>query len=315
MKLHFERERVVHENDIFMVGDDTIEVEFRVILVDPQGYGIVNNDTLIARRVQHTPWGDIDATGEIRYEKIGGYDAQLQQIRTIIDASVQQDRDLRLAGNRTVQNILLRGPPGTGKTLIARAIDNEREHAFVWVSGYELFLQPLDTSMIQLAETFEDAVKMAPSVIFVDQIDSIASVPSCTDDYRLLSHLLGLMDRAGEAAVVVMAATNRPELLDPDLRRFRRFDREISVGVPDLAGRLEILKIHTEDMKLDADVDLEWIAGSIEGYVGWDIVGLCKAVREQVCGRLDLAFLDPPTVAMSSFMRAISNTRGAMRDA
>jgi transitional endoplasmic reticulum ATPase len=186
------------------------------------------------------------------------------------------------------------GPPGTGKTLMARAVANETGAFFFLINGPEIMSKMAGESESNLRKAFEEAEKNSPSIIFIDELDSIAPKRDKTNgevERRVVSQLLTLMD------VVVMAATNRPNSIDPALRRFGRFDREVDIGIPDPTGRLEILRIHTKNMKLSDDVDLEQIAADTHGYVGADMASLCsEAAMQQIREKMDLIDLDEDTI-------------------
>ncbi|MFV1957595.1 MAG: AAA family ATPase, partial [bacterium] len=178
------------------------------------------------------------------------------------------------------QGVLLSGPPGTGKTLLARTISNEVRAHFIHVNGPEVIHKFYGESEAKLREVFEEARRNAPSIIFLDEIDALAPRRAQVlgdVEKRVVAQLLALMDGlVSRGEVVIIGATNMPELVDPALRRPGRFDREITIGVPNRAGRLQILKIHSRKMPLAADVDLDRLAEITHGYVGADIEGLCK---------------------------------------
>jgi len=196
---------------------------------------------------------------------------------------------------------LLYGPPGTGKTLIARAVANETGSFFFLINGPEIMSKMAGESESNLRKAFEEAEKNAPAIIFIDEIDSIAPKREKTQgevERRIVSQLLTLMDGIkSRAQVIVIAATNRPNSIDGALRRFGRFDREIDIGIPDATGRLEIARIHTKNMKLDADVDLESIANETHGYVGSDIAQLCtEAALQCIREKMDIIDLEDESI-------------------
>merc|ERR1711997_1113225 len=198
-------------------------------------------------------------------------------------------------GVKPPRGILLFGPPGTGKTLIARAVANETGAFFFVINGPEIMSKMAGDSESNLRKAFEEAEKNAPAIIFIDEIDSIAPKRDKTNgelERRIVSMLLTLMDgMKGRGQVVVIGATNRVNTIDSALRRFGRFDREIEMGVPDATGRLEILHIHTRNMKLNDEIDLEVIADATHGYVGADLAQLC-AEAAMNCIREQLDFID-----------------------
>merc|ERR1712224_919097 len=183
------------------------------------------------------------------------------------------------------KGILMFGPPGSGKTLIARAVANETGAFFFLINGPEIMSKLAGESESNLRKAFEEAEKNAPSIIFIDEIDSIAPKREKTQgevERRIVSQLLTLMDGMKKRShIIVMGATNRPNSIDPALRRFGRFDREIDIGVPNEEGRLEVLRIHTKNMKLKADVNLEKISSNTHGFVGADLAALCTEAAMQ----------------------------------
>lgn len=204
-------------------------------------------------------------------------------------------------GVKPPRGVLLYGPPGSGKTLIARAVANETGAFFFLINGPEIMSKMAGESEANLRKAFEEAEKNAPSIIFIDEIDSIAPKREKANgevERRIVSQLLTLMDGLkARASVVVIGATNRPNSIDAALRRFGRFDREIDIGVPDENGRLEVLRIHTRNMKLSDDVDLESISKQTHGFVGADLAALCtEAAMQCIREKMELIDMEGETI-------------------
>jgi transitional endoplasmic reticulum ATPase len=221
---------------------------------------------------------------DVGYDDIGGCRKQMAQIRELVELPLRHPQLFKSIGIKPPRGILMFGPPGTGKTLMARAVANETGAFFFLINGPEIMSKMAGESESNLRKAFEEAEKNSPAIIFIDEIDSIApkrekvyfyphtrlTVADSTRvktngevERRVVSQLLTLMDGLkARSNVVVMAATNRPNSIDPALRRFGRFDREIDISIPDPTGRYEILRIHTKNMKLAEDVDLEQVRPS-----------------------------------------------------
>jgi transitional endoplasmic reticulum ATPase len=217
---------------------------------------------------------------EISYEDIGGLSREIREIREMIEVPLRHPELFSRLGINPPRGVLLHGPPGTGKTLIARAVASETDANFISISGPEIVSKFYGESEQRLRQIFEEAAKTAPSIIFIDEIDSIApkrEEVSGDLERRVVAQLLALMDGlSSRGEVIVIAATNRPNALDPAIRRGGRFDREIEIGIPNKNGRLEVLYVHTRGMPLDESLDLREIADSTHGFVGADLYSLCK---------------------------------------
>jgi len=216
----------------------------------------------------------------VTYEDIGGLKDVIQKVREMIELPIRHPELFERLGIEPPKGVLLYGPPGCGKTLLAKAVANESGANFYSISGPEIMSKWYGESEKRLRDIFEEAEKNAPSIIFIDEIDAIAPKREEVHgevEKRVVSQLLTLMDGLKKRGkVIVIAATNIPNAIDPALRRAGRFDREIEIPVPDRKGRLEIFKIHTRNMPLDKDVDLNWLADVTHGYVGADIMAVCK---------------------------------------
>merc|ERR1719421_1899591 len=225
----------------------------------------------------------------------------MAQIREMIELPLRHPTLFKSIGVKPPRGILMFGPPGSGKTLIARAVANETGAFFFLINGPEIMSKLAGESESNLRKAFEEAEKNAPSIIFIDEIDSIAPKREKTQgevERRIVSQMLTLMDGLkSRAHVMVMGATNRPNSIDPALRRFGRFDREIDIGVPDEVGRLEVLRIHTKNMKLGEEVDLERVSSNTHGFVGADLAALCtEAALQCIREKMDVIDLEDDTI-------------------
>ncbi len=226
--------------------------------------------------VKETPSG----IPKVTYEDIGGLGDEVKKVREMIELPLRHPELFERLGVEAPKGVLLHGPPGTGKTLLAKAVAGETSANFVSIGGPEIMSKFYGESEERLREIFKQAEENAPSIIFIDEIDSIApkrDEVSGEMERRIVAQLLALMDGLeSRGKVVVIGATNRPNALDPALRRPGRFDREIEINIPNRGGRLDILQIHTRGMPLAEDVDLERLADLTHGYAGADLAALCK---------------------------------------
>jgi transitional endoplasmic reticulum ATPase len=287
--------RPLKKGDLFLVRTAMNPVEFKVVDMDPEPFGIVSPDTVIHCDGEPVRREDEERLDDVGYDDVGGCRRQMAQIREMIELPLRHPKLFKTLGVRPPRGVLLFGPPGSGKTLIARAIANESGAYFFLINGPECMSKMSGESEENLRKAFEEAEKNAPSIIFIDEIDCICPKRDKVNgevERRVVSQMLTLMDGLRQRkSVVVIAATNRPNAIDISLRRFGRFDREIDLGVPDENGRLEILRIHTRNMKLDDDVDLEAIAHEAQGFVGADIAELCTEAAMQ-CIREKMDYID-----------------------
>lgn len=291
----------VRKGDTFIVRAAMRAVEFKVVETDPAEFCIVAPDTVIHCQGDPLIREDEEKNDDVGYDDIGGCRKQLAQIRELVELPLRHPQLFKSVGVKPPRGVLMYGPPGSGKTLIARAVANETGAFFFLINGPEIMSKLAGESESNLRKAFEEAEKNAPAIIFIDEVDSIAPKREKTNgevERRIVSQLLTLMDGLkSRAHVVVIAATNRPNSIDPALRRFGRFDRELDIGVPDETGRLEILRIHTKNMKLDDHVDLEQIASETHGFVGADLAQLCtEAALQCIREKMDVIDLEDDTI-------------------
>ena len=253
--------------------------QFKVAAFDPEGAGCVAGSHTDVR-IQEQTRASSQPAYTVKYEDIGGLDAELRRIREMIELPMKYPGLFARLRIEPPKGVLLYGPPGTGKTTIARAVASEVKAHFTLINGPEIIHKFYGESEAKLRELFEEAQRNAPSIIFIDEIDAVAPKRSEVTgevEKRVVAQLLALMDgMVSRGEVVVIGATNMPELLDHALRRPGRFDREVSVRVPDRPGRLQILLIHSRGMPLADDVELERLAEVTHGFVGADLEVLCK---------------------------------------
>ncbi len=227
---------------------------------------------------------------QVTYEDIGGLTDEIKKVREMIELPLRHPEIFEKLGIEAPKGVLLYGPPGTGKTLLAKAVANESNAHFISISGPEIMSKFYGESEARLREIFKEAREKAPSIIFVDEIDSIAPKREEVTgevERRVVSQMLSLMDGLeARGKVVVISATNRPNAIDPALRRPGRFDREIEIKVPDKKGRKDILAIHTRNMPLSDEVNMDKVAAISHGYVGADLEYLCKEAAMKCLRRL-----------------------------
>jgi transitional endoplasmic reticulum ATPase len=315
--------RPVHKGDTFLVRGGFKAVEFKVVEIDPGEQCIVSPNTMLFDEGEPIKREDEDQLDGVGYDDIGGCRKQMASIREMIELPLRHPQLFKTLGVKPPRGVLLFGPPGSGKTLIARAIANETGAFFFLINGPEIMSKMAGEAEGNLRKAFEEAEKNSPAIIFIDELDSIAPKREKTGgevEKRVVSQLLTLMDGLkGRGQVVCIAATNRPNSIDSALRRFGRFDREIDIGVPDEVGRMEVLRIHTKNMKLDEDVDLAQVAKETHGYVGADIAALCtesalQCIREKMDvidiedDTIDAEVLDAMSVTNEHFRYAMGAT-------
>lgn len=305
------------------------EIRLTVIATTPKGVVQIDENTEIELRPEYEEPQDA-RRADVTYDDIGGMADTIDQLREMVELPLRYPELFQRLGVEPPKGVLLHGPPGTGKTRLARAVANESDAQFFLINGPEIMGSAYGESEQRLRQVFEEATKNAPSIVFIDEIDSIAPKRGQVTgeaEKRLVAQLLTLMDGLeARANLVVIAATNRPEAIDEALRRPGRFDREIVVGVPDERGRREILGIHTRGMPLGDRVDLNELARTTYGFVGADLAALAReaaieAVR-RIMPKLNLEertippeVLDTLAVTREDFLGALKRVQpSAMRE-
>ncbi|MCE4622829.1 MAG: CDC48 family AAA ATPase [Desulfurococcales archaeon] len=306
----------VVERDIIQIPVLSQGIPYTVVVTKPRGPVIITEKTTI--EVLNKPLSPSQVP-RVFYEDIGGLSSVIERVRELIELPLRHPELFARLGIEPPKGVLLYGPPGTGKTLLAKAVATESDAYFIAINGPEIMSKFYGESEQRLREIFKEAEENAPSIIFIDEIDAIA--PKRDEvagevERRVVAQLLALMDGLStRGQVIVIAATNRPNALDPALRRPGRFDREIEVPLPDKQGRLEILQIHTRHMPLAEDVDLEMLAEITKGYTGADLAALVReaamhALRRYLPEidieeeRIPVEVLEKMVVKMEDFMAA-----------
>jgi transitional endoplasmic reticulum ATPase len=266
----------VNEGDEISVVILGNQMDFKIEKVAPKPVAKIERSTRMSIMAETTT----DRKPRVTYEEIGGMKEQIKRLREIVELPMRHPEVFARLGIEPHSGILMYGSPGCGKTLIAKALASESEANFFIINGPEIMNKYYGETEARLRDIFKEARDSAPSIIFIDEIDAIA--PKREEAFgdvekRVVAQLLALMDGMSERGqVIVLGATNRPESLDPALRRPGRFDREIEIGVPNGEGRLEILQIHTRGMPLADDINLQELASELHGYTGADIKALCR---------------------------------------
>ena len=305
------------------------EIRLAVISTVPRGVVHIDESTEVELRAEYEEAKE-SRRADVTYDDIGGMAGTIDQLREMVELPLRYPELFQRLGVDPPKGVLLHGPPGTGKTRLARAVANESDATFHLINGPEIMGSAYGESESRLRQVFEEAAKSAPSIVFIDEIDSIApkrGQVSGEAEKRLVAQLLTLMDGLeARANVVIIAATNRPEAIDEALRRPGRFDREIVVGVPDERGRREILGIHTRGMPLGDRVDLGELARTTYGFVGADLAALAReaaieAVRRIMPslnleeGTIPPEVLDTLAVTREDFLEALKRVQpSAMRE-
>ena len=318
----------------FVEGDTTLvmmlghAIPFIVTKTRPHGIVRITYDTNL--QILNEPVPEAKGMPRTTYEDIGGLREEIQRVREMIELPLRHPEIFQRLGIDPPKGVLLHGPPGCGKTLLARAVANESEVNFHSINGPEIMSKFYGESEARLREIFQQAQQNSPSIIFIDELDAIAPKREEVTgevERRVVAQLLALMDGlSGRGNVIVIGATNRPDALDPAIRRPGRFDREVEIGVPDKPGRYEVLQIHTRGMPLAKDVDLKKLSQMTHGYTGADLAALAretamKALRRYLPEinleeeRIPPSVLEKMTILMEDFMNAYKEiTPTAMRE-
>lgn len=261
------------------------QLKFVVVSTVPNQPCIINENTELIINSKAVELSE-ESVPEVTYEDIGGLNDEVKKIREMVELPLKHPEIFEKLGIEPPKGVLLHGPPGTGKTLLAKAVANEAEAHFILLNGPEIISKFYGESEKKIRDIFEDAEKNAPSIIFIDEIDAIAPKREEVQgevERRVVSQLLTMMDGLkSRGRIIVIGATNRVNSIDPALRRPGRFDREIEISVPDKEARLNILKIHTRNMPLHKNVNLESIAAKTHGFVGADLSALTKETAMNV---------------------------------
>ena len=284
-------------DDLFsqMMASETSlgEIKLAVVNTKPLGPVRITNATDIemeTKPVDPSKFEGVENLIDVSYEDIGGLTNEVKKVREMVEMPMKRPELFKQLGISAPKGVLLSGPPGTGKTLLAKAVANEANAHFIVINGPEIMSKYVGGSEEQLRELFEEAEENSPSIVFIDELDAIA--PKREDvngdvERRIVAQLLTLMDGLkSRGEVVVIGATNRPDAIDEALRRPGRFDREIEIGVPDAQERKEILEIHTRNMPLSDDVNLDELTEVTNGFVGADLEALCKEAAMHVLRRV-----------------------------
>ena len=294
-------------------------LRFVVVNTSPKGAVMVTEDTDVELRSEAVSISE-EHVPHVSYEDIGGLKSEVEKVREMIEIPLKRPELFDRLGIQPPKGVLLYGPPGTGKTLLAKAVASESQANFSIINGPEIMSKFVGDAEKRIRQIFDDAEKNAPSIIFIDEIDAIA--PKREESYgeverRVVAQLLTLMDgMKSRGRVIVIAATNRQDALDPALRRGGRFDREIEIGVPNKEERWQVLKIHTRNMPLAKDVSLKELADTTHGFVGADLEALCKEAAMNVIRRLALKYsLKDDEPLAEEIMKKLVVRKGDFRDA
>ena len=313
--------RAISKGDAITLNVMGNRIDLVVTSFSPSGEAVIMSSTTQVK-ISDKPAensGDIPKTS---YDDIGGLGDAVKKIREMVELPLRHPELFKRLGVEAPKGVLLHGPPGTGKTMLAKAVAGETSSNFIYIGGPEIVSKFYGESEGKLREIFKEAEENSPSIIFIDEIDSIApkrDEVSGEEERRIVAQLLALMDGLNaRGKVVVIGATNRPNSIDEALRRPGRFDREIEIGIPDRDGRLEILQIHTRGMPLGNDVDLGWLADKTHGYAGADISALTKeaamAALRRVLPDIDLESEEISADMLNSILVTKDDFKNALKD-
>ena len=313
--------RAIAKGDTITLNVMGNKIDLVVTSFAPSGDAVLMASTTEVK-VSDKPAANNGDVPKVSYDDIGGLGDAVRKIREMVELPLRHPELFKRLGVEAPKGVLLHGPPGTGKTMLAKAVAGETSSNFISIGGPEIVSKFYGESEGKLREIFKDAEENAPSIIFIDEIDSIApkrDEVNGEEERRIVAQLLSLMDGLNSRGkVVVIGATNRPNSIDEALRRPGRFDREIEIGIPDRDGRLEILEIHTRGMPLAEDVDLKWLADKTHGYAGADLSALTKeaamAALRRVLPDVDLEAEEIPKDVLNSILVTKDDFKNALKD-
>ena len=313
--------RAIAKGDTITLNVMGNKIDLIVTSFSPSGEAVMICDTTEVK-ISDKPAANKGDVPKVSYDDIGGLGDAVKKIREMVELPLRHPELFKRLGVEAPKGVLLHGPPGTGKTMLAKAVAGETSSNFISIGGPEIVSKFYGESEGKLREIFKEAEENAPSIIFIDEIDSIApkrEEVTGEEERRIVAQLLSLMDGLNSRGkVVVIGATNRPNSIDEALRRPGRFDREIEIGIPDRDGRHEILVIHTRGMPLADDVDLNWLADRTHGYSGADLSALTKeaamAALRRVLPDVDLEAEEIPREVLNKISVTKDDFKSALRD-
>ncbi len=314
--------RVVTRGDVIEINVMGRKIDLMVVSYAPAADAIIVHRNTEVKISEKPAKESVQTIPKVTYEDIGGLSDEVKKVREMIELPLKHPELFDRLGVEAPKGVLLHGPPGTGKTLLAKAVAGETNANFASIGGPEIMSKFYGESEERLREIFREAEENAPSIIFIDEIDSIApkrDEVTGETERRVVAQLLALMDGLeSRGKVVVIGATNRPNALDPAIRRPGRFDREIEINIPNRNGRLEIIQIHTRGMPLDEDVSLEKLADLTHGYAGADLAALCKEAAmhslRRILPEIDLEMESIPVEILNKINVKKDNFFAALRE-